>query len=228
MLSNKTHFRNADGLTLIELLIAIAVMSVLALLSWRSLDNMSQLQTQNQAKTDEILALQAGLTQWQVDLDMVWETPQVLGINALDFNGQVLRIVRRFTENKNEALRVVAWSQRNIAGKQQWLRWQSETILNRSAMLTAWQQAAQWAQTPSETNNKNEVAIAAIEQWQIYYYRNNTWSNALSSADNTTPDKTQGQLPDGVRLVLTLPEGQSIQGKIIRDWLRPTWGGGKS
>ena len=35
-------------------------------------------------------------------------------------------------------------------------------------------------------------------------------------------------IPDGVRLVLTLPEGQAISGVIQRDWVRPTVGGGKS
>jgi general secretion pathway protein J len=35
-------------------------------------------------------------------------------------------------------------------------------------------------------------------------------------------------LPDGVRLVLTLPPGPSITGVLTRDWVRPTFSGGKS
>ncbi|MDB5945160.1 MAG: methylation, partial [Ramlibacter sp.] len=31
-------------------------------------------------------------------------------------------------------------------------------------------------------------------------------------------------LPDGVRLVLTLPAGQAVSGQITRDWVRPTLG----
>ena len=37
-----------------------------------------------------------------------------------------------------------------------------------------------------------------------------------------------GTLPDGVRLVLTLPPGQAIAGRIIRDWVRPTASGKKT
>ena len=209
MAFSKTNFRNAVGFTLIELMIAIAIMAILAILSWRSLDNMAQMQTQTQTKTDGVLALQAGLAQWQVDLDMLWEVPQIPSINSLDFDGQVLRMVRRYTENNTDIVRVVAWSKKNQDGKQQWLRWQSDPLKTRSSMLAAWQQAN-------------------IDQWQIFYYRNNAWSNSLSSADNVSPNSAQVQLPDGVRLILTLPEGQPIQGKITRDWLRPTLGGGKS
>lgn len=228
MAFSKTNFRNAVGFTLIELMIAIAIMAILAILSWRSLDNMAQMQTQTQTKTDGVLALQAGLAQWQVDLDMLWEVPQIPSINPLDFDGQVLRLVRRYTENNTDIVRVVAWSKKNQDGKQQWLRWQSDPLKTRSSMLAAWQQANQWAQSPSETNKDHVVAIANIDQWQIFYYRNNAWSNSLSSADNVSPNSAQVQLPDGVRLILTLPEGQPIQGKITRDWLRPTLGGGKS
>lgn len=228
MIHSKKSLRNAVGFTLIELMIAIAVMAILALLSWRSLDNMAQTQIQTQNNTDSVLALQAGLAQWQVDLDMIWDVPQIPNINSLDFDGQVLRLVRRFTENNSEIVRVVAWSQRTREGKQQWLRWQSDPIETRSSMLAAWQQASQWAQTPSESDKAHEVAIATIDQWQIFYYRNNAWSNPLSSADSVTPNSTKVQLPDGVRLILNLPEGQPIQGPITRDWLRPTLGGGKS
>ncbi len=35
-------------------------------------------------------------------------------------------------------------------------------------------------------------------------------------------------VPQGVRLVLTLPEGQAISGSLTRDWMQPTLGGGKS
>jgi general secretion pathway protein J len=39
------------------------------------------------------------------------------------------------------------------------------------------------------------------------------------------PDLT---LPDGVRLVLTLPSDGAVQGTLTRDWVRLSLGGGKS
>ena len=67
------------GFTLIELMVAISIMALLAILSWRGLDGMTRVQSQTQAKTDGVLALQAGLAQWQTDLDALTQLPQVTG-----------------------------------------------------------------------------------------------------------------------------------------------------
>ena len=80
------------GFTLVELLVAIVVMSMLALLSWRSLDGMTRTQTITQQRADDLLRMQAAMGQWAADLDAVTDTGEV---NALDFNGQVLRMTRR-------------------------------------------------------------------------------------------------------------------------------------
>lgn len=237
----RTRGRQHLGFTLIELMVAVAVMALLAMLSWRSLDGMTRAQSQTQAKTDGVLALQAGLAQWQTDLDALTQLPQVPGVSALDYDGQVLRLTRRYvdqgattTPNNNsessssntESIRVVAWSQREVNGTLQWLRWQSPPLRTRADLLAAWLQAAQWAKSPGDAEKRREVAVAAIDRWQIYYYRNDAWSNALSSAD-AAPGSAQAALPDGVRLVLTLSAGQALSGNITRDWLSPTVGGGK-
>lgn len=233
------------GFTLIELMVAISIMALLAILSWRGLDGMTRVQSQTQAKTDGVLALQAGLAQWQTDLDALTQLPQVAGAgnigNALDYDGQVLRLIRRYVDSKppvnngasdtlvTESIRVVAWSQRNIEGKVRWLRWQSPAVRTRAELQAAWVEAAQWSQNPSDADKKREVTVAAIDKWQIYYYRNNAWSNAQSSADVSAliPGSKAAALPDGVRLVLTLSSDQALVGNITRDWIRPTVGGGK-
>jgi general secretion pathway protein J len=233
--------RNSLGFTLIELMVAVAVMALLAMLSWRGLDGMTRVQSQTQAKTDGVLALQAGLAQWQTDLDALTQLPQVPGVSALDYDGQVLRLTRRYVDqgmktaaqsngnsSNSESIRVVAWSQRDVNGTLQWLRWQSPPLRTRAELLAAWLQAAQWSQNPGDADKKREVAVAAIDKWQIYYYRNDAWSNALSSADTAgSAGSAQAALPDGVRLVLTLSSGQALSGNITRDWVSPNVGGGK-
>ena len=237
--------KKTAGFTLIELMVAVAIMALLAMLSWRGLDGMTRVQSQTQAKTDGVLALQAGLAQWQTDLDALTQLPQITGAgnigNALDYDGQVLRLIRRYAEAKTpatsgtsgslttESIRVVAWSQRGIDGKSHWLRWQSPALRTRAELQAAWVEAAQWSQNPSDAEKNREVSIAAIDKWQIYYYRNNAWSNAQSSADVNAliPGSKTATLPEGVRLVLTLSADQALVGNITRDWLLPTVGGGK-
>ncbi|MDQ3058015.1 MAG: prepilin-type N-terminal cleavage/methylation domain-containing protein [Pseudomonadota bacterium] len=220
------------GFTLIELLVAIAAMALMAGLSWRGLDGMVRAQTQTQQRADAVLTLQAGLGQWSADLDALLALPQT---QTLDWDGRGLRIIRRSSAAPGAGLLVVAWARRNINGADQWLRWQSPPQFTRGELQATWERAAQWAQNPGDEEKKYEVRIAALEQWQIFYFRGNAWSNPLSS-DNATPAAGSAAagaaadltLPDGVRLVLTLPPGQAISGNLIVDWVQPALDGGKS
>lgn len=225
----------ARGFTLIELLVALAAMAIMAGLSWRGLDGMVRAQTQIQQRADSVLTLQAGLTQWSADLDALAQLPRT---PTLDWDGRGLRIVRRSTVRPGDGLLVVAWSRRNVNGIDQWLRWQSPPQFSRGALQIAWERAAQWAQNPGDAEKRDEVRITPLEQWQIFYFRGNAWSNPLSS-DNanapvasirSTPQavETDLALPDGVRLVLTLPASEPINGVITRDWVRPALAGAKS
>ncbi len=51
---------------------------------------------------------------------------------------------------------------------------------------------------------------------------------ALAAGLPGTTNAVDASVPQGVRLVLTLPPGQAISGTLTRDWVVPTWGGGKS
>ena len=236
--------RACQGFTLIELLVAIGLMALMTVLSWRGLDGISRAQIHLQQQSDDVLALQATLAQWGSDLEAMTEQPDMA---SLDWDGRALRILRRSSAEPGEGLRVVAWTRRNVAGQGVWLRWQSPPLLTRRDMTLAWQKAQSWAQTPSEDDLPREVRTVALDQWQIFYYRGNAWSNPLSSADtvasapvanpasaaagtaavSTTATVLTAAAPDGVRLVLTLAPGQAISGTVTRDWVRGSIGGGK-
>jgi general secretion pathway protein J len=216
------------GFTLIELLVAIALMALMAAMSWRGLDGMTRAQTQMHQHADEVLTLQAGLAQWGADLDALAQQPNTPN---LDWDGRALRLLRASSASPNEGLRVVAWTRRQVAGAGQWLRWQSPPLRTRSELQTAWQKAALWAQNPSDEDRKREVSIVPLIDWQIFYFRSNAWSNPLSSegapVDAKAAPTTAPVVPDGVRLVLTLPPGQALSGVLTRDWMSPTLGGAK-
>jgi general secretion pathway protein J len=227
------------GFTLVELLIALSVMALMAVLSWRGLDGMARAQTQTQQRANEVLSLQTALAQWGADLDAMVQGP---GLNAIDWDGRALRITRQVSAAQAEGLVVVAWARRDIGGAGQWLRWQSPPFRERNALQEAWQQAAQWAQNPGDEAKKREISITPLAQWQIYFYRGDAWSNPLSSDDRlalplaasltpsfiSTPVGAATAEPDGIRLVLTLPPDHALHGPLTRDWVRPTLAGGKS
>jgi general secretion pathway protein J len=220
--------RSAAGFTLVELLVALFAMALLAVMSWRGLDGMTRAQAQTEARSDEVLTLQVGLAQWGADLDALIQLPQT---TAIDWNGRVLRITRRGSAAPGDGVIVAAWSRRIVNGAGTWLRWQSAPATTRDQLQQAWQQADVWAQNAGEQERRGEVAVTPLQEWQIFFFRGGAWSNPQSSPAGSplnVPPSAEVALPDGVRLVLTLPPGQAISGTLTRDWARPTLGGGKS
>lgn len=220
------------GFTLIELLVALAVMALLAIVSWRGLDVMVRSQEQTRQRGNDLLVLQAALAQWSTDLDALQTLPHT---TAIDWDGQVLRMTRRSSAQPDPGALVVAWARREVQGQSQWLRWQSLPLRTLGQWQQAWQQAGQWGRNPGEADRRGEVVLLPLADWQIFYYRQDAWSNPQSSTgapEPATPDNptgaAAGRIPDGVRLQLDLAPGQALVGRITRDWANPLLGGGKS
>ena len=234
--AHKRH-QYGGGFTLIEVLVALSVMALMALLSWRAIDGMARVQTATSQRSDQLLTLQAGLAQFKVDLNAMAQTPRT---TSLDWDGRVLRLTR-LAPDVSDGVQVVAWTRR-FDGDGQWLRWQSPPSRIWSNWLQSWEQAALWAKNPSTDSKKFETAVTPLVDWQIFYFRNNAWSNPLSSdaaaapiagapppggapAPNLPGSAGQVAVPDGIRLVLNLPPGPGLDGKLTQDWVRPTLGG---
>ena len=233
------------GFTLIELLVAIGVMALMAGLTWRGLDGMTRAQDQVQARADKLLTLQAGLAQWSADLDAIQQMP---GFEGVDWDGRALRLTRRSSNDQGSAVTVVAWARRDIGGTGYWIRWQSPPVNSRAQLQSAWARAAQWGQNPGDAEKRLEVVLIPLQEWRVFYFRADAWTNPLSSDSAAPPPPpspgpstgpTSGSpivastgparaLPDGIRVVLTLPEGQPLTGTLTKDWIRPTLGGAKS
>jgi general secretion pathway protein J len=230
------------GFTLVELMVALFALALLAILSWRGLDGMTRAQAQTASRSDEVLTLQVGLAQWAADLDALIQLPNT---TALNWNGRVLRMTRRGSASVADGVLVVAWTRRIENGNGAWLRWQSQQVTTRGDLDQAWQQADIWSQNPGDDLRRREVSIVPLQDWEIFFYRADAWTNpqssdaataqaapapaaAASAQVNPFAAPVQGNIPEGVRLVLQLPPGQSISGQIVRDWVRPTLGSNKS
>jgi general secretion pathway protein J len=230
------------GFTLVELLVALVILSSIAILSWRAIDGMGRTQDITQARADDLLRLQSALGQWNADLDALIDTREV---TPIDFNGQVLRLTRRDpmeTGLDSRGIRVVAWALLPGADGQRWSRWQSGPLRQRDELARAWQRASEWAagrvNPPAADGDAltsptadSSIALVRANGWQLYYHRGEAWTNPQSAAD--APARPAGpaggedftpnaNLPNGVRLQLTLGEGLPLQGTLFRDWVRPT------
>ena len=206
----------SKGFTLIEVLVASAILALMALISWRGIDGMFKTQSALQSRSDATQNLQVGLAQWRTDLDNM---VVLQGTPALDWDGRVLRITRQHSQDPQAGVQVVAWT----LGNGQWTRWQSEPLTQSEAWTLAWAQAQIWAESAGNlnVNTSREVLIHPLQTWQIYYHREGAWSNPLSSA--TWVKNNVQNLPEGVRLVLELAGSSPLQGELSLDWVRPTF-----
>ena len=195
------------GFTLVELLVAMAIMAILAALAWQGVDSMARTREQVQTRLDASLTLNTALAQWEADLQNLL---QDTAVPALAFDGARLRLTR----STPGGAQVVVWSVQ--AGR--WWRWAGPPTRSAQELTQQWQNAQQL-----RGSEAGHVSLAEGAQgWQLFFFRGNAWSNAQSSGDLATASKRE-KLPTGVRMVLTLSNTGSHQpsGRLTRDILIP-------
>ena len=193
--------RRETGFTLVEVLVALLLMAILAGFSWQGLDAVLRAKEASRESIDRTTRLATVLTQWQQDLQAVYDTGTV---PALTFDGQTLRLTRR----DEDGVVLVAWAVRGGV----WQRWASVPAQRSGMLQQAWMASQQFlGKEPGHLT----VAEGATE-WQIYFHRDNAWTNAQSTGNlvagpagpASAPPVLRVQLPNAVRLVITLPAGR--------------------
>lgn len=242
-----TQISKQNGFTLVELLVALAVMVIMAGLSWQGLDVMLKSREITQQRVDEIASLQNVMRQWDADLNAVFPVnpngtaPGLLNNSnpnansatsasqpmAIDWDGRVLKMVRRSStpspQGADGGLNVVGWTMRDGA----WMRWQSPNLISTIDLAQAWSQVSLWAQNPGSDSKQFETLLFQSGGWQIYYFRDNAWSNPLSSSgsgavsNSANTSSALSNIPDGIRIEVQLPP--SLGGTLIKDWVRPAF-----
>lgn len=213
----------AHGFTLVEVLVALMIMSVIAGMAWQGVDGIVRARDASNSLLQQSLRLNTVMAQWEQDLASLQDTPVV---PALAFDGASLRMTRR----AEAGLQLVVWSLRaangltqpaagDNAGASTWLRWAGPVVTSQAELQEQWLRSQQFQGVEAGQLR----VLEGVSQWQVYYFRagDPSWTNAQSSG-NTAPGTTfqptvRARPPIGVRLVLTLAPGQPRQGSLRRD-----------
>ncbi len=202
--------RAVRGFTLVEVLVALVVMSVLAALAWRGTDGMLRSRDANRQVLDATTRLATIVMQWEQDLFALHDEAAV---PALAFDGRTLLLARE----SEGGVRVVAWS---LQGGR-WQRWAGPVVVRADALQQSWLRAQQLLGDEAEQLR----LLDGVAQWQLYYYRGNAWTNAQSTGDLREPaagtDAAPGgapareTLPSGMRLVLSMADGRTLTRDVL-------------
>lgn len=221
------------GFTLVEVLVALVIMAVIAVMGWQGVDSMARSRDIGNAASERALRLSTVVAQWEQDLGAVYDSPQVPG---LAFDGASLRLVRR----SEGGVQVVVWSVQGGV----WRRWPGPVVQRAAELQQAWLSSQQL-----QGSEAGQLPLLdGVREWQLYFWRGQGWSNAQSSGDlvdeapavvaapaapaasgasaptggasapvvaiTAAPRRTR--LPAGVRLQIDLPEG-----RLLRDVMMP-------
>ena len=192
--------RTTWGFTLIEVLLTLWIMSIMALMSWQSIDAMIKVREQSLSSVNDLSVAQTALAQWQTDLDNSVTADDQHQIPGIDWDGQTLRMVRTssapWDKEGDPGLWVVAWTARTVTSEDvldqvamgggaatYWIRWQSPNFKTLPELKLHWQTAESWGKNATQETKARETLLLPIQSWQIFYYRLNAWTNPMSSAD---------------------------------------------
>ena len=248
---HQPDIHKSTGFTLVEVLVALSAMALLALMGWRGLDTMLRTRDITQLRVEHAALVQTSVSQWRADLDAMQTMPGLLNDSSMHWDGKVMRLLRRsptpLASGADSGLRVVAW----VLREGYWWRWQSPALLTRSQLNQAWQMAAQWGQSPDTLLRQSEIRLMSAHSWQLFYYRDNAWSNPLSSAGalsgkansavatpSVTPNHQEAaftatantRVPDGLRIVIQLSAEVSATAvnTLTLEWVNPAYNPSRS
>jgi general secretion pathway protein J len=122
------------GFTLVEVLVALFIMAVLAMMAWRGIDALVRSRDGAQGSADQILVLSTAVSQWEQDLAQLQRTP---GVPALKFDGAALRLTRR----AKDGMVLVVWMMQGDT----LYRWASPATSRVAELQEWWMRSQQWS-----------------------------------------------------------------------------------
>ncbi len=197
------------GFTLVELLVAITILGVIAVLGWRGLDSIVRARVALTSDLEQTRGMQLTFAQMQSDCGLIADTV-LLGDrpNLLSDQGRLLIVRKVYAENQPSKLQVVAYRLRQGA----LMRSESDATRDLDQLDQFWQAAS------ADTDNSNSVTLkTGVDAMTIKSWDGTAWSMVppAAIASNTValppgvlaPVRTAAK---GLQVTLQLHEQQAL------------------
>lgn len=188
--------RKSKGFTLVELLVAITVMAIVAVLGWRGLDTIVRARVALTQDLEQTRGIQLAFAQMQSDSAHIVQPSTIAGHATLLTGPQRVTMVRTvYAENQPSRVQVVIYRLRE--GKLS--RYESPATRDLTELDSMWQAALDETNAVPGVLLQSDVAQMTIES----LFRNTTGSGVT-----TTPPAPTAQgnvaMPVGLQVVLQL------------------------
>lgn len=173
----RMNTKNRRGFTLVELLIAISVLAMVAVLGWRGLDSIVRARVALNADLEQTRGLQLAFAQMQSDASHIATTASIGSRRVLDARAGSLTLVRTvFADNQPSRVQVVAYRVRDGVLTRR------ESIATRDLK----ELDASWSAAMGDTDSSQPVVLqAGVSRMAV-----RTWDNeamAWRSGSETSP-----------------------------------------
>lgn len=199
------------GFTLVELLVAISILAIVAVLGWRGLDGVVRARVTLTAQIEATRGMQLAFAQLQSDAEHLSDAGTVQGRPTLLAANDSLIMVRNVYQ-ESEPARMQVVSYRVIDSVLQ--RRESTATRDLIALDAMWKAATSGTDTTAPVVLQAEVQAMTILLWQ-----NNAWvppAMVMTSNPNSNSPNASALTPEGLQVALQV---KNVQAALIKSFL---------